>query len=88
MTTTNNRRAAGRNSRSERSRPDAALVHGDQGGMQLDQDYRQLEAGYRDSPQYAAMVQRYPALKHAIEACQEDELVSDQQSLRLSSHGC
>lgn len=45
--------------------------------MQPDQDYRQLEQSYRLSAQYAAMVQRYPALKHAIEACQQSELVSD-----------
>ena len=55
MTTTNNHRAARRNSRNERSRPDPALVHGDQACMQLDQDYRQLEQGYHHSAQYAAM---------------------------------
>jgi len=47
--------------------------------MQPDQDYRQLEQSYRHSAQYAAMVQRYPVLKHAIEACEQAELVSDQQ---------
>jgi len=85
MTTTNIYRAARRNARSERSRPDPALVHGDQAWMQPDQDYRQLEASYHHSAQYAAMVQRYPELKHAIEACQQNELVGDQQSLLLSS---
>jgi hypothetical protein len=58
-------------------RPDPALVHGEQPCMQPDQDYRQLEQSYRHSAQYAAMVQRYPALKHAIEACQQSDLVSD-----------
>ena len=85
MTTTNNHRAARRNSRNERSRPDPALVHGDQACMQLDQDYRQLEQGYHHSAQYAAMVQRYPVLKHSIEACQQSELVGDQESLLLPS---
>ncbi len=48
--------------------------------MQPDQDYRQLERSYRHSPQYAAMVQRYPVLRHAIQDCQQAELVSDQQA--------
>ena len=86
MTATNNHRGtARRTSRGERSRPDAALVHGDQAWTQPDQDYRQLEASYHRSAQYAAMVQRYPVLKHAIEACQQAELVGDQQSLLLPS---
>jgi len=53
--------------------------------MQPDQDYRQMEASYHHSAQYAAMVQRYPVLKHAIEACQQDEWVGDQQSLLRTS---
>jgi hypothetical protein len=81
MTTPNNHRAARRTPRGERSRPDTTLVHGDQACMQPDQDYRQLEASYHHSAQYAAMVQRYPVLKHAIEACQQAELVGDQHSL-------
>ncbi len=85
MTTTNNHRAVRRNSRNERSRLDPVLVHGDQACMQPDQDYRQLEQGYHHSAQYAAMVQRYPVLKHSIEACQQSELVGDQEILLLPS---
>ncbi len=70
-----------------RARPDPALVHGDQMCMQPDQDYRQLEQSYRHSAQYAAMVQRYPVLRHAIEACRQAELVSDQQSSLPALHG-
>jgi len=88
MTITNKHRAARRTSRGERPWPDQALVPGDQACMQPDQDYRQLEASYRHSAQYAAMVQRYPVLKHAIEACQQAELVSDQQCPLLPTlHG-
>jgi hypothetical protein len=68
------------NQHHQRPRHDTALVHGDQPSMQPDQDYRQLERSYRHSPQYAAMVQRYPVLRHAIQDCQQAELVSDQQA--------
>ena len=40
----------------------AELVQGDQQSMQPDQDYRVLERSYRQSAEYAAMVQRYPLL--------------------------
>jgi len=65
MTTTNNHRASRRASQGGRPKPDPTLV-GDQACMQPDQDYRQLEASYHHSAQYAAMVQRYPVLKHAL----------------------
>jgi hypothetical protein len=88
MTTPNKHRAARGTSRGDRPGPDHALVPGDQPCMQPDQDYRQLEQSYRHSAQYAAMVQRYPVLKHAIEACEQAELVSDQQCQLLPSlHG-
>ncbi len=80
MTTTNKHRATKRTSRGDRPGSDHALVPGDQPCMQPDQDYRQLEQSYRHSAQYAAMVQRYPVLRQAIEACQQADLVSDQQS--------
>ena len=80
MTTTNKHSATKRTSRDERPGHDQALVPGDQPCIQPDQDYRQLEQSHRHSAQYAAMVQRYPVLKHAIEACEQAELVSDQQS--------
>ena len=53
--------------------------------MQPDQDYRQLEQSYHHSAQYAAMVQRYPVLKHSIKACQQSELMGEQESLLLPS---
>ena len=81
MTTPNRHGAARRTSGGDRHGSDLALVHGDQPCMQADQDYRQLEHTYRHSAQYAAMVQRYPVLKHSIENCQQADLVGDQQSL-------
>lgn len=79
MTTANNHR---------QPRLDPGLVHGDQPSMQPDLDYRQLEQSYRHSAQYAAMVQRYPVLKHSIEHYQQAELVGDQQHVLLQTlHG-
>ena len=43
--------------------------------MQPDQDYRLLEHSYRNSPEYAAMVERYPLLQSLITACVSSELV-------------
>jgi hypothetical protein len=43
--------------------------------MQPDQDYRLLENSYRNSPEYAAMVERYPLLRSLITACASSELV-------------
>jgi hypothetical protein len=57
--------------------PDGELVHGQQLPLQSDQDYRQLEHHYRRSAQYAAMVSRYPLLRHWIHACRHSELVAD-----------
>ena len=45
--------------------------------QQSDMDYRTLERHYRQSPQYAAMVARYPQLRQSIEACGTAELVDD-----------
>ena len=59
--------------------PDADLVHGQQLPLQSVQDYRQLEQHYRRSAQYAAMVSRYPLLRHWINACRHSELVADPQ---------
>jgi len=59
--------------------PDADLVHGQQLPLQCVQDYRQLEQHYRGSAQYAAMVSRYPLLRHWINACRHSELVADPQ---------
>ena len=47
--------------------------------QQSDIEYRVLERHYRQSPQYAAMVARYPQLRHWIEACDQAELVDDGQ---------
>jgi len=84
VTTSNHYRASRRFSHGGLPKPNSTLI-GDQACMQLDQDYRQMEASYHHSAQYAAMVQRYPVLKHAIEACQQDEWVGDQQSLLRTS---
>ena len=59
--------------------PDGDLVHGQQLPLQCDQDYRQLEQHYRRSAQYAAMVSRYPLLRHWIDACRHSELVANPQ---------
>ena len=48
--------------------------------QQSDMDYRTLERHYRQSPQYAAMVARYPQLRQSIEACGTAELVDDAPS--------
>ncbi|MDI9405259.1 MAG: hypothetical protein QM522_01010 [Chitinophagaceae bacterium] len=39
--------------------------------------YRLLERNYRQSAQYAAMVERYPLLKQSIETCQQGDLIGD-----------
>ena len=57
--------------------PDQDLVHSQQLPLQSDQDYRQLEQHYRRSAQYAAMVSRYPQLRHWINVCRHSELVAD-----------
>jgi len=51
------------------------LVAGEQQSMQPDQDYRLLQATYRQSAEYAAMVQRYPLLRSWITDCESAELV-------------
>lgn len=45
--------------------------------MQEDLDYRLLEASYRESAEYAAMVQRYSVLRNRITACESFELVGN-----------
>ena len=40
-----------------------------------DPDYRELERCYRQSPAYAAMVERYPLLRRAIASCRGVALV-------------
>ena len=45
------------------------------GVMQQDQDYRLLEHSYRNSPEYAAMVERYPLLRSLITESVSSELV-------------
>jgi len=56
---------------------DEGLMHGQPLPAQTDHDYRQLEQHYRRSAQYAAMVSRYPLLRHWIDACRHSELVAD-----------
>ena len=57
------------------------LVAGEQQSMQPDQDYRLLQATYRQSAEYAAMVQRYPLLRSWITACESAELVGHPASV-------
>ena len=45
--------------------------------MQENLDYRLLEASYRESAEYAAMVQLYPVLRSWITACKSSELVGN-----------
>lgn len=59
----------------------AELVCGEQQSMQQDLDYRLLESTYRQSAEYAAMVQRYPLLRSCISACESSELVGNPPSL-------
>jgi len=40
-----------------------------------DPDYRELERCYRQSPAYAAVVERYPLLRRAIASCRGVALV-------------
>ncbi|MEX0588469.1 MAG: hypothetical protein WD136_04360 [Cyanobium sp.] len=51
------------------------LVPVEQQCMQPDQDYRLLQHSYRQSAEYAAMVQRYPLLRSWITACESSDLV-------------
>jgi hypothetical protein len=54
----------------------ASTLYGAPAGvMQPDQDYRLLEHSYRNSPEYAAMVERYPLLRSLITTCVSSELV-------------
>jgi len=58
-----------------KSEPSSVLYGAPAGAMQPDQDYRLLEHSYRNSPEYAAMVERYPLLQSLITACVSSELV-------------
>ena len=53
----------------------AELVSGEQRSMHQDLDYRLLESSYRQSAEYAAMVERYPLLRSWITDCESSELV-------------
>jgi hypothetical protein len=45
--------------------------------VSAEQHYRELAWTYYQSPQYAAMVERYPLLQSSIAACQSMALISD-----------
>ena len=49
--------------------------------MHQDLDYRLLEYSYRQSAEYAAMVERYPLLRSWITACESPELVGHPPSM-------
>jgi hypothetical protein len=49
--------------------------------MHQDLDYRLLESSYRQSAEYAAMVERYPLLRSWITACESSELVGHPPSM-------
>jgi hypothetical protein len=55
--------------------PTSSLYGAPIGAMQPDEDYRVLESSYRQSAEYAAMVERYPLLRSWITACASSELV-------------
>ena len=57
------------------------LVAGEQQSMHQDLDYRLLESSYRQSAEYAAMVERYPLLRSWITACESSELVGHPPSM-------
>jgi len=57
------------------------LVSGEQRSMHQDLDYRFLESSYRQSAEYAAMVERYPLLRSWITACESSELVGHPPSM-------
>ena len=59
----------------DEAEPVSILYGAPAGAMQPDQDYRLLEHSYRNSPEYAAMVERYPLLRSLITACISSELV-------------
>ena len=59
----------------DKAEPSSILYGAPAGAMQPDQDYRLLEHSYRNSPEYAAMVERYPLLRSLISACVSSELV-------------
>ena len=59
----------------------AELVAGEQQSMHQDLDYRLLEYSYRQSAEYAAMVERYPLLRSWITACESSELVGHPPSM-------
>ena len=59
----------------DQAEPASILYGAPAGAMQPDQDYRLLEHSYRNSPEYAAMVERYPLLRSLITACVSSELV-------------
>ena len=57
------------------------LVSGEQRSMHQDLDYRLLESSYRQSAEYAAIVERYPLLRSWITACESSELVGHPPSM-------
>jgi hypothetical protein len=59
----------------DKSEPSSILYGAPACAMQPDQDYRLLEHSYRNSSEYAAMVERYPLLRSLITACVSSELV-------------
>ena len=59
----------------------AELVSGEQQSIHQDLDYRLLEFSYRQSAEYAAMVERYPLLLSWITACESSELVGHPPSM-------
>lgn len=61
--------------------PASILYGAPAGAMQPDQDYRLLENSYRNSPEYAAMVERYPLLRSLITARVSSELVGHPLSI-------
>ncbi|MEB3261402.1 MAG: hypothetical protein VKK94_00420 [Cyanobacteriota bacterium] len=59
----------------------------DQASIHPDLYYRQLESHYRQSPQYADMVERYPQLRSSIASCRQADLIGDPLLQWDRSHG-
>ncbi|MEB3307201.1 MAG: hypothetical protein VKK98_03515 [Cyanobacteriota bacterium] len=57
---------------------DSPTPASEQGAIHPDLYYRQLESRYRQSAQYAAMVERYPLLRSSIASCDHADLIGDQ----------
>jgi hypothetical protein len=71
--------------RSRRREPSPPSV--DLPSIHPDLYYRELESRYRQSAQYADMVERYPQLRSSIASCHQADLIGDQLLHWDRTHG-